>query len=229
MMVNVFDTIIYALGRLRDYIGEFTGWCSRKASEWENAWVFGPIISEVLWYFYAVGWDVRWAIIDIRSAMHPLGTFISDLEVGDAIENVILGLWGDWNNFISDPWAWFTYQAWTRNPKVFYLLLEPWVTIRAWIENEWPDIGGIGEASSQWIFDRLVEIWPDLYWLYQDPFWMLEYWFISSFPFLNDFLYNPDAWIAARIPHVDIDIGQWIEDHLLDAIENIIIKDWDTR
>lgn len=228
-IVSVFDSIIYSLSRIRDYIDDFTGWCSRHASEWAELYIIGPYITAILWYFYDVSWSVRWVVIDLRSSMRPLGTFLSDIENGPGLTSLLNMLWPEWSAWISAPWHWIRVQVWYVSIPLFYFLDNPILTINEWIEDGLLAIGAeIGDITDK-VLDIVFPLGTDWYWFRQDPGYMIEFWFTSRFPGLSDFLVDMDGWVQARIPDVVADPREWIEDHLLEVIENVILKDWGTR
>lgn len=56
----------------------------------------------------------------------------------------------------------------------------------------------IADAKA-WVFDRLCDFWPDFYWFYQDPGYMVERWLGDWIPETRDFLSDPIGWLREEM------------------------------
>jgi len=55
------------------------------------------------------------------------------------------------------------------------------------------------EDAKAWVFDRICDWWPDFYWFYQDPGYMIEQWLGDWIPETRDFFRDPIGWLREEI------------------------------
>jgi len=221
-----FDRVWDALSGLRDVIGEFTGWCSRTASDWGTKYIIGPFVSALMWGLYDIGWRVRWRVIDLRDGLDSVGDFLTGLDDGWKLNDLIQGLWSGWGSFTRDARGFILDRVFPMGTELYWFSVDPIAYVDYWIENKWPNLKHIAYNPAQYVLDRVFPVGSDMYWLRQNPGYMIEFWLTERVPGLAAFLYDPRAWLRDGIEDAKQDVLDTVKAGLLKMVQEVIESNW---
>ena len=222
-----FDRIWDALSGLRDVLGTFTGWCSQMMSDWGTKYIIGPFAFKLFWGLYDTGWRIRWKVIDLRDGLESVGDFLTGIEDGWKLDDLIGELWSAWGSFTSDPGNYILDRVFPIGTNWYWFRQDPGYMLEFWLQEQWAWLGGLLYDMPSFIFDRMVDKWPDLYWFYQDPGYMLEFWLTERVPGLADFLFDMEGWLRDRIGDPGAEIREWVTSRMLHILQTVIENTWE--
>ena len=221
-----FDVIWDALSGLRDKIGEFTGWCSTTATAWQNKYIIGPYVSAVLWQLYIFGWNLRYKVIDLRGGLESLGDFVTGIDDGWKLDDLIGRLWSGWGSFTRDARGYILDRVFPLGTELYWFSVDPIGYVDYWIDTKWPNLKHIAYNPAQYVLDRVFPVGSDMYWFRQDPGYMIEFKLTERFPGLAAFLYDPVGWLRDGIDDAKQEILDTVKAGLLRMVQEVIEANW---
>lgn len=72
----------------------------------------------------------------------------------------------------------------------------------------------------QWVFDKVVEKWPDFYWFAQDPRYMVTFWIQDAWGWLNEIKQAPWRWVFDRL------VEKWPDFYWFQQDPSYMIEFW---
>ena len=53
-----------------------------------------------------------------------------------------------------------------------------------------------------WVFNKVVDVWPDFYWFIQNPHYMVEFWLLDRWPWIHALRDSPRDWVLGWVDDI---------------------------